>query len=194
MGGPMGVYEQDRFPFLKDELNLLERALADHAPVRGICLGSQLLATALGGAVQRGPRKEIDWHRVSLKPDVASDALLRVSPPGFDAFHWHGDMYELPAKSTSLARSNLTACQAFRYGENTYGILFHLEVTFASVAGMMEAFAEELRAEGIDASELAAQTESALPLLQSIGNGMFRNWAQIPCAVVTPAWRCDSWR
>src|SRR5215813_8861115 len=66
MGGPMGVYEQNEFPFLRDELRLIESALRDEKPVLGICLGSQLLAAALGAEVRRGGYKEIGWFPVSL--------------------------------------------------------------------------------------------------------------------------------
>ncbi|MBI4308419.1 MAG: type 1 glutamine amidotransferase, partial [Chloroflexi bacterium] len=66
MGGPQSVYEQDRFPYLRDELRLIERALKAGRPILGICLGSQLLAAALGAPVTRGKQKEIGWHRVAL--------------------------------------------------------------------------------------------------------------------------------
>src|SRR5882757_5559485 len=77
MGGPMGVYELARYPFLRDELGLLGDALRSDKPILGVCLGSQLLAAALGAEVKKGPRKEIGWHTVRLSGEAASD-------PSFD--------------------------------------------------------------------------------------------------------------
>lgn len=177
MGGPMGVYEQDRFPFLRQELHLIEQALAADLPILGICLGSQLLATALGANVRKGPRKEIGWHRVHLDPAAAADPLFRDAPHEFEGFHWHGDIFDLPSGGVPLAKTQATECQAFRHGRNAYGILFHPEVTPAIVSAMIEAFDDEIREEGIDAAELARDTHSHLESFQTIGAALWKNWA-----------------
>ena len=141
MGGPMGVYEQDRYPFLRDELRLIEAALKDGRPVLGVCLGSQLLAAALGAKVVKGPGKEIGWYPVSLLAGARDDRLFGSAPDSFTPLHWHGDVFDLPAGAVALATSEKTPLQAYRYGENVYGLLFHIEPDAAIVAGMVRDFA-----------------------------------------------------
>ncbi len=176
MGGPMGVYEQARYPFLADEMRLIERALRADKPVLGVCLGSQLLAAVLGASVNPGPRKEIGWHRVTLAPPAASDPLWMGMPSSFTAYHWHGDVFELPRGATALAASELTACQAFRHGRSAYGLLFHLEVTESIIAAMVAAFADECRAAGVDGADIVRSIPHHLPPLQAIGRTVFARW------------------
>src|SRR5262249_28104091 len=99
MGGPMGVYDADRYPFLRDEMRLIEKALASGAPVLGICLGSQLLAHTLGADVKPSGGKEIGWYQVRLTAAGQEDPLWRGIPSAFTAFHWHGDLFALPQGS-----------------------------------------------------------------------------------------------
>ncbi len=101
MGGPMGVYEQAKYPFLRDEMHLIESALTMGKPVLGVCLGSQLLAAVLGAEVKKGEKKELGWHAVTLTESATQDALLAGGRPEFWPFHWHGVCRE---------EANLTAC------------------------------------------------------------------------------------
>ena len=148
-------------------------------PFLGVCLGSQLLATALGAQVRKGSRKEIGWHRVFLESAAVGDPLPGAAPHEFNTFHWHGDTFDLPPGAAWLAHSTLTECQSFRHARNVYGILFHMEVTRSMIYCMMDAFASELLEEGIDPGELKRQTESHWADVQQIGEGVFRAWAQI---------------
>jgi GMP synthase (glutamine-hydrolysing) len=175
MGGPMSVYEEARYPFLVDEIRLIESAVRAQVPVLGICLGSQILARALGTAVRGGLRKEIGWYPVYLEPAASGDLMFGEAPGHLDGFHWHGDVFDLPKGAARIARSDLTECQAFRY-QNAYGILFHMEVTKNSIAGMADAFPEELAQGGISKSSLASQTNTLLAPLQSVGSKAFRRW------------------
>ena len=177
MGGPMGVYEQDRHPFLRQEIELIRAAVQEDKPVLGVCLGSQLLAAALGAKVTKGKKKEIGWHPVRLTGAAHGDPLWSGIEASFTAFHWHGDVFDLPSGAVSLASSDLTAHQAFYYGRNAYGILFHMEVTEGIIAEMVRTFSDELREAGIDGRGIVAKAEDHLPRLQKIGRTVFDRWA-----------------
>jgi GMP synthase (glutamine-hydrolysing) len=179
MGGPMGVYEQARYPFLRDEIRLLESALRAEVPVLGVCLGSQLLASALGAKVAPGTRKEIGWHPVWLSQSAGDDPLWKGAQPRFTAFHWHGDVFDLPRGAVSLASSELTACQAFRHGDNAYGLLFHMEVTDQLVSGMVKDCSDELTAAGISGMEILTKRSEHLPQLRSLGQSVFGRWTDL---------------
>jgi GMP synthase (glutamine-hydrolysing) len=182
MGGPMGVYDRGRLPHLTQELKLIEATLAAGRPVLGVCLGSQLLAAVLGGKVYPGPHKEIGWHRVRLSESARRDPLWAGAPASFQGFHWHGDVFDLPAGCQSLASSDRTACQAFRSGNSAYGILFHMEVTESILDGMAAGFGDELARVGGSPEQLRRGAQEHLPQLSSIGEGVFGGWAQLAAA------------
>jgi GMP synthase (glutamine-hydrolysing) len=179
MGGPMGVYELDRYPFLRDEMALIEQALKAKKPILGVCLGSQLLAAALGAEVKKGKAKEIGWYPVTLNEASFSDPLWTGIDPSFMAYHWHGDIFDLPPGAVSLASSTLTRCQAYRYGANAYGFLFHMEVTADMIATMVQTFGDELLEQGITGQSIVESAKQHLPKLQEIGASVFRAWANL---------------
>ena len=178
MGGPMGVYQKDRYPWLRDEMRLIEDAMKSNLPVLGVCLGAQILAAALGAKVERNPNgKEIGWHPIRLSDSAKEDRLTRGVPTTMSPFHWHGDIFELPPGAVSLASSDKTPCQAFRHGDKTYGFQFHFEVTREGVAAMADAFAKELVRENIPADRMIAQAAEYLPPLEKISETVFNRWA-----------------
>ncbi len=177
MGGPMGVYEEDRYPFLREELRLIERAVKEDKAVLGVCLGSQLLAKALGARVAKGKKKEIGWYPVTLSQQAKVDPLWQGVESPFTAYHWHGDVFELPRGAEPLASSALTPYQAFRYGGRVYGFLFHMEVTEKIIGDMIRTFAEELKEEGLGDQHITEGVANYLPHLQSIGKVVFGRWA-----------------
>jgi GMP synthase (glutamine-hydrolysing) len=179
MGGPQSVYEQAKFPYLRDEMLLIEDALKHNKPILGVCLGSQLLAAAVGANVYPGRQKEIGWHRVTLTDFAASDALFSGAPKSFTAFHWHGDIFDLPRGATPLAFSALTAHQAFRYAKNAYGLLFHLEVTLPQINDIAETFADELQAAGLNGAAIKLNGHTHLAALQKIGRTTFAHWTTL---------------
>jgi GMP synthase (glutamine-hydrolysing) len=138
MGGPMGVYELERYPHLVIESRIIREAINRDMRVLGICLGSQMIAHCLGAEVYPGTEKEIGWYHVELTGDSLKDPLMRrlaIHPRvgdfwrKFKVFHWHGDTFDLPLGAVLLASSELYKNQAFRYGDNVYGFQFHIEVT-----------------------------------------------------------------
>jgi GMP synthase-like glutamine amidotransferase len=177
LGGPMSVHDADRFPYLRQEMKLIEQGMKAGCPVLGVCLGSQLLASVLGARVVKAPRKEVGWHRVTLNDDGLADPVFKGSESSFMGFHWHGEIFSLPQGATSLARSELTSHQAFRYGTSVYGILFHLEVTQEIIEAMAAAFAAELAELGETTSSLLSDSADHLAPLAERGGRALAVWA-----------------
>ncbi len=173
----MGVHDQDRYPFLADEMKLIAQAVAQGLPTLGVCLGGQLLASALGATVRQAAQKEIGWHRVTLASDAAEDALWHGLPGVFTGFHWHGDFFELPPGAVPLASSALTPCQAFRFGDATYGFQFHLEVTEAIIRDWTAGFAGELTESALTAAPLLDGIPEHLGPMQDVARRVFARWA-----------------
>ena len=179
MGGPQSVYQQGEFPYLRDEINLIDDALRAGKPVLGVCLGTQLMAAALGAPVTRGSKKELGWHTLRLTDAAAEDLLFKGVNRSFMGFHWHGDIFGPPKGAVTLASSDVTEFQAFRYGQNAYGFLFHMEVTKPIIKEMVENFPEELKAAGLNGRQVLADTEKHFSTLQGIGKTVFERWTKL---------------
>lgn len=125
LGGPMGAYEEESYPWLAAEKRYIESIIRSGKKLLGICLGCQLIADVLGARVYQGPGPEIGWHEVSVAD--RADSYLRGFPQNFLGLHWHGDTFDLPAGATRLASSQLYENQAFSVGEQILALQFHLE-------------------------------------------------------------------
>ena len=137
MGGPMGVHDQDKYPWLQSEKDFLRRVIAAGKPVLGVCLGAQLLADVLGAQVTANKEKEIGWFPLERARNVP-EGLEGVLPVCPTVFHWHGDTFTLPEKAVRLYSSTACVNQAFVYEGRVIGLQFHLETTQVSAASLVE--------------------------------------------------------
>ncbi|MES2302196.1 MAG: glutamine amidotransferase [Pseudomonadota bacterium] len=126
MGGPMGVYEQDRHPWITCQLRRLRQRLEANRPTLGVCFGAQMIAAALGSDVYPGPVKEVGFHPVTIHPNAASGPLQHLAE--VRVLHWHGDTFALPEGTELLASSHVYDHQAFRRGPNLLALQFHAEM------------------------------------------------------------------
>ncbi|MDO8637705.1 MAG: type 1 glutamine amidotransferase [Dehalococcoidia bacterium] len=148
LGGPMNVYEEDKYLYLSGQDRAIKQAISQSMPFLGICLGAQLLAKASGAKVVANPVKEIGFSRVQLTAQASDDRLFHGLPPELPVFQWHGDTFHIPDGAIKLASSSGCDNQAFCYGKNTYALQFHLEVTPAMVTNWISINREELREPG----------------------------------------------
>ena len=128
MGGPMNVYEEGRYPFLREETEFLRRVIDANIPTLGICLGGQLIAKACYAPITKAPQEEVGWRSVSLTNAGAKDILFEGIPGALQVFQWHGDTFDVPYGGKLLMTSGTCPNQAFRY-RNAYALQFHVEVT-----------------------------------------------------------------
>jgi GMP synthase (glutamine-hydrolysing) len=156
LGGPIGAYEDDLYPFLHDELELIARRLADERPLLGVCLGAQLIARALGARVHPGPAKEIGWAPLTLT-DAGRESPLKPLDD-LPVLHWHGDTFDLPEGAVRLASTPICANQAFAIGDHVLAFQFHPEATEAGFERWLVGHACEIAgAPGISVPGLRAQ-------------------------------------
>jgi GMP synthase-like glutamine amidotransferase len=141
MGGPMSANDEDRLPWLVQEKQFIRDAVAHGISILGICLGAQLIASALGAKVYGNSSKEIGWFPVRAIPTPLEYFRLPRECP---AFHWHGETFDLPAGAVHLAESDACRNQAFQLNRNVIGLQFHLETTVQSASALLENCGNEM--------------------------------------------------
>ena len=145
MGGPMNVYEEDRYPFLMKETEVIGEAINDGVPLLGFCLGSQLMAKACGAKVSKGHIKEIGWYPVCLTEDGRKDLLISKFPKELYVFQWHSDTFQIPERGIRLIESDEYPNQAMRIGKMSYGFQFHFEITGEMIEEWLQSGKEEVK-------------------------------------------------
>ena len=138
MGGPMNIYEEVQYPWLAREKEFIDRAIAGHKVVLGICLGAQLIAAVLGARVSRSRHEEIGWFPIQRTAAPTQPTQAAAIEDGLDVLHWHADTFDLPDRAVHLARSAACENQAFIYNDRVVGLQFHLEMTAEGLQDLVQ--------------------------------------------------------
>jgi GMP synthase (glutamine-hydrolysing) len=185
LGGPISVYQEHLYPFVTDELRLLERRLAADLPTLGICLGAQLIARSLGAKVYAGPHKEIGWAPLQLTEAGRRSGLGQLANHHVDVLHWHGDTFDLPDDARHLASTADYENQAFAWGRRILGVQFHAEVTARGLERWFITHAHEIDdTPGLNVGRLRQDTARCAPRLQARAATCWHTWLN---EVIEPA-------
>lgn len=182
LGGPMNANDVSNYPFLDREVQLIQEALDRDLSILGICLGAQLLAKALGGAVHAGGATEIGWYHVDVTDAGRTDPLLSTFGARNEVFQWHDDGIELPSGVAHLASSPVCPVQAFRHGQHAYGLQFHLEVDRGMIERWLRVSDRQAAASGepanYDAEHIRRRTPDSIGPLMSLSDHTFSRWIE----------------
>jgi len=177
LGGPIGATDDADYPFLADEARLLERRLAADRPTLGLCLGSQLMARALGARVYPAGAREIGWAPVTLTDAGARTCLRHLGGADTAVLHWHGDTFDLPAGAVRLAATPICENQAFGYGRHALALQFHAEAAGPNLERWFIGHTLEIAGTpGVSVAGLRADSARWSPTLAERGRHCFTEW------------------
>lgn len=177
MGGPMGVYQADIFPYLNNELKYIEQRLAKDKPYLGVCLGAQLMAKALGSNVFPGlPGKEIGWHSIEVNEEGMKTPLRHLDVSQTKMMQWHGDTYDKPKDAVLLASSAMYKNQAVAYGKKALALQCHPEINPGNIEMWLATGFHELQQVGLNVPALRAQTQENVSILNRQSTLFFNEW------------------
>jgi GMP synthase (glutamine-hydrolysing) len=177
LGGPVSVNDTAMFPFIEAEISLLRQRIAADRPTLGICLGAQLIASALGASVYAGKEKEIGWYDLQLTAAGELSALRYLGAKHCSMLHWHGETFALPKGAVLLASSEKYQNQAFSYGKNTLALQFHPEVTQHGLEKWFIGHIGEIQqTEGISVEKLRQDARQHADQLEMQGELFFNSW------------------
>lgn len=176
LGGPIGVYQQEAYPFLMREISLISARLAAQRPTLGVCLGGQLMAHALGGTVHPGENgKEIGWSPIILTDAGRRSPLRHLE--GIPVLHWHGDTFTTPPDAELLASTAKYANQAFAAGHHALALQFHIEVTADGLERWFVGHSCEIEnTAGLTVPQLRDDTASCAPALTEAAARCLGEW------------------
>jgi len=168
MGGPMSVNDPDQW--IAEETSFIRSALHAGTPVIGVCLGSQFMAKSLGATVRSGKALEIGMTQIRLTAEAKHDPVFSTLSESFEVFEWHGEVFDLPKDSVSLASSDIAPLQAFRYGTRAYGLLFHLEMEENGIDSLCQECAPDLTKARLAGQQVKTTALPHLPQLHQIAD------------------------
>ncbi|MEN6385643.1 MAG: type 1 glutamine amidotransferase [Phycisphaerales bacterium] len=147
MGGAMSANDDDKYSWLADEKKFIKQAIDAGKVVIGVCLGAQLIAACLGAKVYKNENKEIGWFDLIPSSEAKNTILASCFSEKINAYHWHGDTFDLPKGATLLASSKVTKNQGFIIGTKVIGFQFHLETNYKYAKALYDNFPNEIKKE-----------------------------------------------
>jgi GMP synthase (glutamine-hydrolysing) len=178
LGGPVGVYDNQDYSFIDNEISLLKNRINDNKPTLGICLGAQLIAKALGAKVYFGGVKEIGWGPITLTESGNNSFFKHLIGDDVSVLHWHGDTFDLPQSAVLCAKTDTYPNQGFVYKNNILALQFHPEVTEKGMERWFVGHANEINACKLSIAKLREDTHKYANTLQLRSAMFFREWLE----------------